>query len=341
MLKNHMVKHENPSKPVEPTPFTILLLPVCERQLNIGTGTVYSQLMQSPGRKRRFLSLRHTVLPSGAFTLIELLVVIAMIAILAALLLPAIDKAKFKAQGLYCMNNHRQLALAWRMYADDNSGKLAYSSEDPWNPPTIEGAWVTGTLDFDSNNQSNWDPNLTIKKSPLWSYCGNSLGIWKCPVDTSYVMVNGERKPRVRSMSMNVFLGGWGGTYGNWDLVMGPVWSNYKIYMKEADLADPGPANVFVFLDMRQDSIDMGNFATKMAGWPDDPSGYGFFDLPGFMHHLSCGFSFADGHSEIHRWRDTRTTPPLNPQGSINDSFASPSNPDVAWLQQHTTRPKH
>lgn len=115
---------------------------------------------------------------------------------------------------------------------------------------------------------------------------------------------------------------------------------NYKLYFKQAQLADPGPAKVFVFLDMRSDSIDIGNFAPCMTGWPDQPALYGFYDLPGFYHHLSCGFSFADGHSETHRWHDSRTMPPLVENGNVNDQFASPNNLDIAWLQDHATRPK-
>ena len=154
------------------------------------------------------------------------------------------------------------------------------------------------------------------------------------------VTVNGEAKPRVRSMSMNVYLGGWGGTYGNWDTVMGAVWSDFKIYRKQADLSDPGPSSLFVFLDMRQDSIDMGNFATDMDGWPRNSAHYGFFDLPGSWHHRACGFSFADGHSEIRRWRDDRTMPAVVQQGFVNDWLLSPDNQDVAWLQERATRPK-
>src|ERR1041385_5092548 len=109
------------------------------------------------------------------FTLIELLVVIAIIGILAALLLPALAKGKLRAQGLHCMNNHRQLCLAWRMYSDDNADKLVFASEYPWDPSTLPSSWITGTLDFDGNNPENWDPSLTIFKSPLWQYCGNNL----------------------------------------------------------------------------------------------------------------------------------------------------------------------
>jgi prepilin-type N-terminal cleavage/methylation domain-containing protein len=293
-------------------------------------------MMRQPGKILFAPSDRRGLWPGG-FTLIELLVVIAIIAILAALLLPVLGKGKLKAQAIQCMNNHRQLCFAWRMYSDDNHDRLLYASEDPYNPSSNAGAWVTGTLDFSPGNLSNWDPNQDITKSPMWPYCGRNLNIWKCPADRSFVVVNGANKPRVRSMSMNVFLGGWGGTDGNW----GSVFSDYLIYVKQPELQVPGPVRVFVFLDMREDSIDMGNFGTRMAGWPNQPSQYGFYDLPGYYHHLACGFSFADGHSELRRWRDPRTTPPIVDGGMIPDMFTSPGNRDVAWLQDHATRPKN
>src|SRR5262249_23580186 len=121
----------------------------------------------------------------------------------------------------------------------------------------------------------------------------------------------------------------------------GPVFSDYIIYRKVPELIVPGFSKVFGFLDMREDSIDMGNFGPRMAGWPDQPSQYGFYDLPGFYHHRSCGFSFADGHSEIHRWRDDRTMPPLVQNGLIWDYYTSPGNQDVAWIQDHATRPRN
>ena len=270
------------------------------------------------------------------FTLIELLVVIAIIAILAALLLPSLSRAKQKRQGVYCMNNHRQLCLAWRMYSDDNRDQLLFASENPGDPQTYGMSWITGTLDNNSANRSNWDPTQDITKSPMWKYCGNNLAIWKCPADFSYVVVNGEQKPRVRSMSMNFYFGAWGGT----DMGMTP---SCILYRKTSELVRPGYSKVWVFLDMREDSIDMGNFATDMHGFSEtSPAAisYGFYDLPGFYHAGSCGFSFADGHAEIHKWRDPRTTPPLKHNGQVNDGFASPFNQDVAWLQDHSTRLK-
>ena len=118
---------------------------------------------------------------TGAFTLIELLVVIAIIAILAAMLLPSLSKAKLKAQGIRCLNNHKQLTLAWKMYNDDNRDNLLYASEGSSYDPNVDPyVWVKGNMSFTSD-RSNWDVEQDIKKSPLWPYCGKNAGIWKCP----------------------------------------------------------------------------------------------------------------------------------------------------------------
>ena len=134
-----------------------------------------------PPRKARGAS-------APAFTFIELLVVIAIIAILAAMLLPALIKSKLKAQGIQCMNNHRQLALAWRMYAEDNNDVLVYASDDPGDPQINwqvldQYAWTLTHMDFDPNNQGNWDVNYDMVKRPLWPYTSKNPGIYKCPAD--------------------------------------------------------------------------------------------------------------------------------------------------------------
>jgi prepilin-type N-terminal cleavage/methylation domain-containing protein/prepilin-type processing-associated H-X9-DG protein len=268
------------------------------------------------------------------FTLVELLVVIAIIAILAALLLPTLAKSKQKAQGLQCMSNHRQLTLAWKMYTDDNSDKLLYSSRGAWPSANDRYAWVLGDLDFNPGNVSNWDPDVDIKKSPIWPYCGHSTAIWKCPADQSVVEVNGVRKPRVRSMSMNFWVGGFAGSDEG---LSGGGW---KLYSRMSDIANPGPSGIFLLMDIREDSIDWGNFATDMRGYPDDPDKTGFYDLPASYHNKAGGLSFADGHAEIKSWKDPRTMPPLVHDGLVPDQYPSPNNRDIIWLQERSTRRK-
>ena len=278
----------------------------------------------------------------SGFTLIELLVVIAIIAILASLLLPALGASKQKAQGISCLNNHRQLAIGWRLYSDDNRDILLYASTGLWNDPSVDNyAWVQGQMDFDPANRSNWDVNQDIKRSPIWPYCGNSTAIWKCPSDRSFVKVGGRPLPRVRSMSMNLWVGGFGGVDDGLSDDPSPYQvggGRWRIYLKSNDFVDPGPSRTFVFLDMREDSIDLGNFAPDMRGWPNRPAITGFYDLPGRYHHQACGFSFADGHSEMKGWLDPRTTPPLVPSREAKDMFLSPNNRDVLWLQERSTR---
>lgn len=269
------------------------------------------------------------------FTLIELLVVISIIAILAGLLLPSLATARKKADGILCLNNKKQLMVAWNLYSMDNVDRIPYASEDPAKLGTFKGSWTTGTMDFDPANRANWDPDYNIKKGAIWSY-SKSLGIYKCPSDHSTIVVNRQIKPRVRSMCMNVFLGGWGGTDGGWGA---PITDNI-MYFKTSDFANPGPSSVFVFIDQREDSINMGNFAVSMAGYkPNNPLKYEFWDVPASYHGRAGGMSFADGHSEVRRWVDGRSMPALDKVNGLPSKASSPNNQDVAWLQNYATRP--
>lgn len=250
-----------------------------------------------------------------AFTLIELLVVIAIIAILASLLLPAMVRAKQKAQGIQCLNSQRQLCLAWQMYADDNSDKLVQSVDGPTTPGQ---GWVPTDL-------VTWNADLTIKKGLLWPYCG-SLGIYKCPAVTQIApqTLNTKKEQVVCTMAMNFYMGGNG--YPDDDYVS--PW--FDIYHKRSTT----PADLFVFIDQRGDDP----FWIINTSWTmSDRGGKNLLDFPAFAHNRAASLTFADGHSEAHRWRDPRTMPPWSEAFGGNPS---PGNVDVVWMQEHTSRPK-
>ena len=270
------------------------------------------------------VSYRHS---KSGFTLIELLVVIAIIAILAGMLLPALSKAKIKAQATFCMNNNRQLSIGWRMYVEENNDTLPHVKHGPYE-------WVGGWLDFNGNNRENWDIHANLSKSLLWNHVGKNPAIYKCPGDRSVVKVRGQTLPRVRSISMLNWVGGRGE-----NLPMG--WSegaNWRIYRKHSDMVDPGPSSTFVFVDEREDTINDGMFVVDMNGYPNNGASHHIVDIPASYHNKAGSFTFADGHSEIKKWRDPRTMPPFRPGIATPYDFPSPNNPDVLWMQERATR---
>jgi prepilin-type N-terminal cleavage/methylation domain-containing protein/prepilin-type processing-associated H-X9-DG protein len=274
-------------------------------------------------------------LSSRGFTLIELLVVIAIIAILAALLLPALGRAKLKAQAVGCMNNSRQLMTAWRMYVEDNADVLPFAV--CYDSSVTRYAWTQGVIDPTTPTaQGNWNPDYTIRPGCIWPYCGNSMGIFHCPADTSYAINNfNKRVPRIRSMSMNCWVGGFGDMPPDYKLsIYSPEWN---VHRKLTTMMAPGPSMTFVLLDERQDSINDSAFCVNMEGYPNANSTV-LTDFPASYHGGAAGLAFADGHSEIHKWKDSRTTPPLNANGELPLNVSCPGNQDVVWMQDRSTR---
>lgn len=259
-----------------------------------------------------------------AFTLIELLVVIGIIAILTALLLTSLHLAKSKAKEVQCLNNMRQLVVAWQLYAADNNEALAYNADF-----RDEKGWIKGTMRFnDWPDNTNTAYLLDPQHALLGGYT-RSAAIYRCSEDQSKVTINGTVYPRVRSISMSMAMN----STGFWLLPSGGT----KVFRKTSDIRELSPSDAFVFIDENPDGINDGAFGVKIIK-PNELSEALIVDFPATFHSGASVMSFADGSAARHKWRDTRTAPKVNYSNvGWKNMVPTPGNVDMLWLAQHTS----
>lgn len=247
---------------------------------------------------------REACCPDPAFTLIELLFVIAIIAILAALLMPALSLARAKGMRTACLNNLKQSALSFQLYAADNDGRLAQ------NYPLEQSgftSWVLGNMKVSRDST-----NMTfIRQGKLFPYA-SQVTLYQCPADPSRT----GSMPRARSYSMN----GW---IGSRYMDAYSRNSGFRTFLRDSEIAAAGPATLWVIDDEHEASIDDAWFLVTM----DDSRPFASF--PATRHERSYGLNFADGHAEFYKLRDPKTQFTL---GQI-----SAYNPDWQRLKQVTT----
>ena len=264
----------------------------------------------------------------NGFSLVEMLVVVAIIGVIASLVTPALGKAKRTARRVVCSGNLKQLTVAWHLYSVESGDKLAPNSS---SGPTIIGttpedaAWVIGSLNYINDNPDNTNTALLTSKhyGSIAPY-NSEPKIYHCPNDASYIDPGGRRSARVRSCSMNAFVGD-----SPSNCVEG---SKYRMFRRMSDLAIVSSALIWLFIDEHEDSIGGGTFWVPCINKGSDAS---WESIPASRHENGCGLSFADGSVTHKKWTDGRSI--IKVARSSQKGIRLPFDQDVIWLQDRTS----
>jgi len=261
------------------------------------------------------------------FTLIELLVVISILAILAAMMLPVLSKGKAQAQGIKCLSNCKQLQLAWIEYTQDYQDYLVRNAIGD----DVVG-WVQNHMDYDGGNLANTNVSFLIDPNSalLAPYTSGQYMIYRCAADQSTVVIGGQSCPRVRSVSLSQAMN----SKNDW--MSYATGEAYLVFVRMSDFSHMSPAQAFCFMDEHPDSVNWGELAVAMIDQSTLSQAH-IIDVPASFHNGCSAVSFADGHGEVHPWRDARTRVPVTYGTPAINLFATPGSMDSLWLAQHTS----